>query len=202
LQTNFKNINVEPEYTEAASNGLDESHALHESTHQLNNQYFVEPPSHFNNPLDNPAMQVDVRNLISQASPPIVDHRSILDLSSTSMNDDAMQVDNSQELDPATLNATTTLVHLPTASAEEANFGMTDDSMHSAAHVEEPAPSFDFESTGKYACRLILTGHSLSISSLKFSPDGAWLASSGMFLLHIYVHLHYDDTNACTEASC
>jgi hypothetical protein len=202
LQANFKNINVEPEYTEAASNGLDESHALHESTHQLNNQYSVEPPSHFNNLLDNPAMQVDDRNLISQASPPIVDHGSTLDLSSTSMNDDAMQVDNLQELEPATLNVTTTLVHLPTASAEEANFGMTDDSMHSAAYVEEPAPSFDFESTGKYECRLIFTGHSLSISSLKFSPDGAWLASSGMFLLHIYVHSHYDDTNACTEASC
>jgi WD40 repeat protein len=36
-----------------------------------------------------------------------------------------------------------------------------------------------FESTGKYECRLILSGHTLSISALKFSPDGTMLASSG-----------------------
>jgi hypothetical protein len=59
------------------------------------------------------------------------------------------------------------------------------------AVMEEPSSSTDdvklaeapqFPPSDKYECRLILSGHALSISALKFSPDGAMLASSCQLL--------------------
>jgi WD40 repeat protein len=61
-----------------------------------------------------------------------------------------------------------------------------------------PADPMNFQSTGKYECRLILSGHTLSISSLKFSPDGKMLASAGQSLISHSTAL----AHTSTKASC
>lgn len=40
-----------------------------------------------------------------------------------------------------------------------------------------------------YHAKFILSGHTMSISSLKFSPDGALLASSGAFITLVQIEL-------------
>jgi len=40
-----------------------------------------------------------------------------------------------------------------------------------------------------YRAKFILSGHTMSISSLKFSPDGSLLASSGAFITSIQIEL-------------
>ena len=48
-------------------------------------------------------------------------------------------------------------------------------------HLPEPQEQLTGHRSGPlYRARYILSGHSLSISSVKFSPDGSLLASSGM----------------------
>lgn len=48
-------------------------------------------------------------------------------------------------------------------------------------HLPEPQEQLTEHRSGpSYRGRYILSGHSLSISSVKFSPDGSLLASSGM----------------------
>lgn len=43
----------------------------------------------------------------------------------------------------------------------------------------QPPVSANSSRSPKYQSRLILSGHSMSISSIKFSPDGCMLASAG-----------------------
>ena len=40
-----------------------------------------------------------------------------------------------------------------------------------------------------YHAKFILSGHTMSISSLKFSPDGSLLASSGAFIASVHIEL-------------
>jgi hypothetical protein len=58
--------------------------------------------------------------------------------------------------------------------------GGTDAVMDEPAPAKDEAPALEqqFPPSDKYECRLILSGHALSISALKFSPDGSMLASS------------------------
>jgi COMPASS component SWD3 len=50
-----------------------------------------------------------------------------------------------------------------------------------------------------YRARYILSGHSLSISSVKFSPDGSLLASSGMLASPVAFR---PSCSFCLEGSC
>jgi hypothetical protein len=114
------------------------------------------------------AMQVDSRNLKSEADPPIIHHTE----------GDAMAVD-----DMRTLSLQEEIALAESFALDERDESLAPEPFPAA----EPGPpngeadpdALHFESTGKYECRLILSGHTLSISALKFSPDGTMLASSG-----------------------
>lgn len=56
----------------------------------------------------------------------------------------------------------------------------------SAAVAKEQAIS---QSRPNYRAKFILSGHTMSISSLKFSPDGSLLASSGAFITSVQIEL-------------
>jgi hypothetical protein len=141
------------------------------------------------NQSDDLAMQIDSRNLKSEAEPPTVPHIG-----------DEMAVDQPRTTEPDTSddflnNGPPGEMGSALASSVLMGFSKTEPEEQTEMLPAIPE-GFQFESTGKYECRLILSGHTLSISALKFSPDGSMLASSGPCSRFLY-RSHY----SCVDRS-
>jgi WD40 repeat protein len=147
---------------------------------------------------DDSAMQVDFRNLSSEAHPPTIRH----------LEGDGMVIDDAKfhgiQTDAATVDAELSAQHSNSDKPSSPDAMTKVEPEVDGSEVKAPeevtsseSEAFNFESTGRYECRLILSGHTLSISALKFSPDGTMLASSGLFV-HLFCSRFID---AGTEAS-